>query len=380
MSINIFGPGHYPDELEVTSRPSQIPTSKPNDTWFDKCDVDGNGGTVVDEQFLNFLVANLRSFVRHSKITESETDDDLLTKALAVYSSGRGRYAVDGGTLNAPSLAAPTGGTVPLLSPMLYTGLTVEFFPAFTNLGNATLVYNALASKKILRADGSEIEPTALQVNKRAIAHYDAAANSAVGAWILSSPNVTGEMVPSIRSSPPFGALRCNGQSIGNASSSATARANDDCFPLFYWLWTNFSNSILTIQTNAGAATTRGADAKADFDAAKRMPLPDMRGRGFFGMDGMGTSVANRLSSVGSPDVMGFVGGEDTHQLTESELASHDHSVPGSSGLSGAAPDSFSGTLNRYSSTTPTLTGSTGGDVAHNNMPPYWLGPWLIKL
>jgi microcystin-dependent protein len=378
--VNIFGPGHYPDELEVTSRPAQIATSKPSDTWFDKCDEEGVGGTVMDEQWLNFIVANLRSMVRHAKVTESETDDDLLTKALAIYASGRGRFCVDGGTLNSVSLAAPTGGTVPLLSPVLYTGLTAEFYPAFTNLGNATLVYNGLASKKILRADGTELGATALQVNKRAVVHYDAAANSAAGAWILSSVCVTGEMYPSIRSSPPFGSLRCNGQTIGSAASGGTARANADCFPLFYWLWTNFTNTLLTIQTDAGAATTRGADAKTDFDANKRMPLPDIRGRSIFGMDGMGTSAASRLSSLGSPDVMGYAGGADTHTLTEAELASHDHSVPGTSGVSGAAPDSFSGTLNRYSSTTPTTTGSAGGDTAHNNMPPFWLAPIMIRL
>jgi hypothetical protein len=76
----------------------------------------------------------------------------------------------------------------------------------------------------------------------------------------------------------PYGTwLILNGQSIGDASSGATARANADTESLFTYLWTNIAQTDLPIQDSTGAASTRGASAAADFAAHKRMPLIDMR-------------------------------------------------------------------------------------------------------
>jgi len=66
---------------------------------------------------------------------------------------------------------------------------------------------------------------------------------------------------------------------IGNASSNATNRANSDTLSLFTLMWTEFTNAELPIQDSAGAASTRGASAAADFAANKRMPLFDSRTR-----------------------------------------------------------------------------------------------------
>lgn len=89
----------------------------------------------------------------------------------------------------------------------------------------------------------------------------------------------TGAVAGFRRTTPPAGWIKENGGTIGSAASGATNRANADTEALFTLLWGQFSNTILPIQDSAGAASTRGASAAADFAANKRMPLFDSRSR-----------------------------------------------------------------------------------------------------
>ena len=68
-------------------------------------------------------------------------------------------------------------------------------------------------------------------------------------------------------------------------------------------------------------------------------------------------------------------GGEVEHTLTTSEMPSHSHTY---STLSEAMPQSGSATLCWHGSATAS-TASTGGDGAHNNMPPYVVLNYCIK-
>jgi hypothetical protein len=79
------------------------------------------------------------------------------------------------------------------------------------------------------------------------------------------------------RSTAPTGWLAANGNTIGSAASNAT-NASADYSALFTVLWDNWTNTDLPILDSAGAASTRGANAAADFAANKRLPLPDLRG------------------------------------------------------------------------------------------------------
>jgi hypothetical protein len=79
------------------------------------------------------------------------------------------------------------------------------------------------------------------------------------------------------RSTAPTGWLAANSDTIGSASSNAT-HASADYSALFTVLWDNWTNTDLPILTSGGSASTRGADAAADFAANKRLPLPDLRG------------------------------------------------------------------------------------------------------
>lgn len=122
--------------------------------------------------------------------------------------------------------------------------------------------------------------------------------------------------------------------------------------------------------------------------------IPDLRGRARAGLDNMGGTSANRLTGQTgglNGDVLGAVGGSETHTLTEAQLAAHDHDItinsggehnhtfPTSDGDGGGVQvrrgNGLGGTLLATTSTAPahTHTGDiadAGGGQAHNNVQP----------
>jgi hypothetical protein len=79
-------------------------------------------------------------------------------------------------------------------------------------------------------------------------------------------------------------------KTIGNASSSATGRANADTVDLFTLLWTNVTD------TWAPVSTGRGGSAAADYAANKTIALPKTLGRALAGY-GTGTVVESPTAS-----------------------------------------------------------------------------------
>jgi microcystin-dependent protein len=228
----------------------------------------------------------------------------------------------------------------------------------------------------------------------------------------LSSGFVTvmppGAMMPYVGTSAPTGWVRANGRTIGNASSSATERANADTEDLFTVLWDSYSDSVCAVSSG------RGASAAADYAANKTIALPDLRGRSFFGLDDMGNSAASRLGTViTSATTNGASGGTETVALATGELPSHTHG-PGTLATSSAgahthditggtsANTETAGAGPRVSnitagqpvigvagaasagahthSVTSGVTAATGSGTAHSNMPPAWLATFIIKL
>lgn len=135
----------------------------------------------------------------------------------------------------------------------------------------------------------------------------------------VAQSNVTGVIDIYYGATAPDGALLCSGKTIGNAASGGTARANADMETLFTHLWNETTNTEHVIQDSAGAGTTRGASAAADFAANKRMPLPDLRGRFPLGKDNMGGTAANRVTDA-EADLLGGAsgseGGSHTHNMS----------------------------------------------------------------
>jgi microcystin-dependent protein len=92
----------------------------------------------------------------------------------------------------------------------------------------------------------------------------------------------------------------------------------------------------------------------------------------------MGGTSANRLvgTATGSldGDVLGKAGGEETHQITLTETASHTHPMTQGNSVTGSNTQ-WAGSSNNISSQT---TGSAGSDAAHNNVQPTIVLNYLI--
>lgn len=122
-------------------------------------------------------------------------------------------------------------------------------------------------------------------------------------------------------------------------------------------------------------------------DGSTTFNLPDLRGRVIAGKDNMGGVSANLLTNPASTisgidgDILGGIGGHESHQLTVAQMSSHAH--PGSTIT---LTDNFvaanvSGNLNNRNSAgasaytnvsvaaTPNIA-SQGGDQRHNNVQP----------
>lgn len=110
-------------------------------------------------------------------------------------------------------------------------------------------------------------------------------------------------------------------------------------------------------------ATTYGSG-----DGSTTFNVPDLRGRMIVGM-GSGSGLSARS--------LGQKGGEENHTLSVAEMPTHSHDAlmrqPGGSSGGDAAPHT-TGTA------TPGVNASTGGSQPHNNMPPYIVINYIIKL
>ena len=144
-------------------------------------------------------------------------------------------------------------------------------------------------------------------------AFVKAAIDAAVAAAIASQ-FVTGDMKPSASQAPAPGWILMDDGTIGDATSGATTRANADCLALFTTLWTENA-------TNYAVTPSRGVSAAADWAAHKRIAIPKTRSR----------VIGGATSGVGGAGltqrVNGALVGEESHQLTVAELASHGHTV-----------------------------------------------------
>lgn len=125
----------------------------------------------------------------------------------------------------------------------------------------------------------------------------------------------TGEWVLTAKTTAPTGTVTPNGGTIGSASSGATTRANADTSDLFSLLWSVTNNTDYPIQDSAGAATTRGASAAADFAANKRFPLPNIQDG-----DALIAAVSSAVLTRSAGEVISH-----THSLTIDSAGDHTH-------------------------------------------------------
>lgn len=188
------------------------------------------------------------------------------------------------------------------------------------------------------------------------------------------------------------GWVRMNARTIGNPTSGASERANTDCQALFEYIWNTYPDSRCAVPGG------RGSTATADWSANKQIALPDMRGRAPWGLDDMGNTAAGRLTnalfSVGNATTAYSVGGEPTHTLVLNEAPKgqysytdpgHTHTVSGVQleGQTAGGGGYYNG-VNTTRTTSSSYTGisltDNAGGSYHNNMPPFALGTFFMKL
>ena len=103
---------------------------------------------------------------------------------------------------------------------------------------------------------------------------------------------------------------------------------------------------------------------------------PDLRGRFI-----IGTNPNNNRNSTFMVNEMGSTGGSEKHTLTIDEMPSHDHMWAFGCDTNGGA--GINGARDGYQSNNPCpwgKTSKTGGGQPHNNMPPYYVLAYIIKV
>jgi hypothetical protein len=204
----------------------------------------------------------------------------------------------------------------------------------------------------------------------------------------------TGELFSLYTTGTLAGAVRANGNTIGNASSSATERANADTVNLFIFLYVSDAN--LTVSGGRTAPGNTRAAAITDYNLNKTIVLPDARGRSDHALDDNGASAAGRITSTtATPNgtTLGAVGGLQTLAITQGNLPvvtlttnitdpGHLHVYTGYANSSQAVNTAGVGVINTPgagNNTTTNTTGITastplgGSGTAYNKMDPFIL-------
>ena len=142
------------------------------------------------------------------------------------------------------------------------------------------------------------------------------------------------------------------------------------------WLLCNGAETLISgyAALYAVCSTTYGALTNGSGGVGTtHFRLPDLRGRVPIGA-GAGTGLTVRT--------IGATAGEETHTLTTAEMPSHTHTPNGNPQFltwDGATLTVAVGGLNATATGSPTTTGITGGDVAHNNIQPVLALSYIIK-
>jgi hypothetical protein len=134
------------------------------------------------------------------------------------------------------------------------------------------------------------------------------------GSQLTNTGWETGDIRTTTRTTAATGWVMMNDGTIGDASSSATTRANADCEDLFTVLW-----PIAACTISGG----KGASAAADWAAHKAILLPQVLGRAI-AVAGAGSGLTSR--------VLGATVGAETHSQTGSSGAPNDFQSRGDQG------------------------------------------------
>jgi microcystin-dependent protein len=218
------------------------------------------------------------------------------------------------------------------------------------------------------------------------------------GVWTTASDIVTntafttGDLKPTHKVTADTSWIMWSDGTIGDGSSSASIRANADTDDLFALYWDNYSNTLCPVYTSAGAVSTRGASAAADFAAHKRIAVPVGLGRAL-GIAGAGSGLTSRTvgSTVGAetitiskanlPNVNFVVASGQTVSVNGTLSRAAGNHAAGSTGLSIAADALESLSMTSTGTVTSAGTAASGGSgTAKDIMNPTTYVNVMIKL
>ena len=133
--------------------------------------------------------------------------------------------------------------------------------------------------------------------------------------------------------------------------------------------WKICDGSAISRETYAELFNVIGTSYGAG-DGSTTFNLPDKRGRVSVGLDSNQTEF----------NTIGKKGGENKHTLTPSELPSHSHTVKGTVGSGGYAEGVSFGNSPTPGYTSWVGMSAVGGGQPHNNLQPYEVDVWIIKV
>lgn len=125
----------------------------------------------------------------------------------------------------------------------------------------------------------------------------------------------------------------------------------------------------------AAIGTTYGAG-----DGTTTFKLPDLRGRSVAGVDNMGGTAANRLTSAGSGvagATLGAVGGAESVALSVSQIPAHSHEIPAQ--VTTAPVGSGTAYLLGAGHLSQNTFNSTGSGAAHPNVQPTMALNYIVR-
>ncbi len=238
------------------------------------------------------------------------------------------------------------------------------FTVASTNTGAVTLNIDGVGASPIVKNGSVAIDPGDFIAGSNVVVSRNEGngnfdwVNQVTGAPELEI--TTGDVKLTYKTVPDSGYVLADDGSIGNATSSASNRANADTSALFTLLYDNMSDAECPVSGG------RGANAAADFAADKNLTIPITLGHAI-GIAGAGSGLTART--------LGDTVGEETHAQTIAEIAAHTHTK----GVNLTA--NVAGTDNSIlNHPTASNTGSTGSGTAFNVVQPTSFMNIMIKL